>query len=381
MAFLPQQLTEQLVKSGIKKGASLNVYDASIRKIYNEVFSIKQFNPSYLMEEYKKINEWIDTTCKVHNKSARVAHCIKVLQALPDSEVALEAFREFKSKCQAIASQKMPEDKKMPDITYSKMDAILDNLTSECKKENTSVDSYIKWRIMVLFCSPEFPTMRGQELCEMEMENDIKVIEENKEKNYCSLEHKKFFIRNHKTSKQYNKDGIDIPENIMCVLKETAKKIDSKWLIPKLSDISKNQDRHNLKYAFKSILGESVSIQILRRMFHSYAQDTGRSKEDFEKHCYIMGHSCGTAYKNYLSAYSQTLFTPKKQPEPEPELEIKIQPAEIILEDIVPQQKDTTKLTDMQDEINKLRKIISLQSNTIKEQQEIISLLSKSHNE
>ena len=167
------------------------------------------------------------------------------------------------------------------------MNQILDTLTEDCNKENASVESNIKWRIMVLFCSNSFPCIRGQEICDMEMEDNKETIEANKDKNYCSIEHKKFFIRNHKTKKAYGEKGIDIPENILNVLQDTATVIKSKWLIPKLSDVSKNQDRHNLKYAFKSILGKSVSIQILRRLFHSYAQDTGRTKEDFEKHCRI----------------------------------------------------------------------------------------------
>ena len=117
-------------------------------------------------------------------------------------------------------------------------------------------------------------------------------------------------------------------------------------------------------------------------MFHSYAQDTGRTKEDFEKHCRIMGHSCGTSFKNYLSAYSKTLFTPAPAPkeEPpkaqEPEPTLTIEPKENVVEQIFP---TATPANDLELEIIKLRKIISLQSNTIKEQQDVIKLLT--HNE
>jgi hypothetical protein len=86
-----------------------------------------------------------------------------------------------------------------------------------------------------------------------------------------------------------------------------------------------------------------------------------------------MGHSCGTAYRNYLSAYSKTLFTPAapKEEEPEPKLIIT---TDTIVEDILP---TPTMESDLEKEIKKLKKIISIQSNTIKEQQEIITLLTK----
>ena len=388
-----------MIRDGIKEGDSLNVYDCSIKKMYVEVFKIHEYNTDDILHFFQNTDDvlqWIDTSFKIHNKSARASHIIKYLEACNTQNslinsnasnifgnwynVAIKKFKEYKNKCQAEASQKMPEEKKQPEITYNEMDKILDTLNKDCCKENASVESNIKRRIMVLFCSPEFPTMRGQEICEMEIEDNKETIEANKDKNYCSLEHKKFFIRNHKTNKAYGDKGVDIPENILNVLQDTATVIKSKWLIPKLSDVSKNQDRHNLKYAFKSILGKSVSIQILRRLFHSYAQDTGRTKEDFEKHCRIMGHSCGTAYKNYLAAYSKTLFTPATKEEPpkakEEEPTLTIEPKQNVAEQIFP---TASVANDLELEIIKLRKIISLQSNTIKEQQDVIKLLT--HNE
>ena len=65
MGFLPKEILEQLVRDGLKEGASLNVYDCSIKKIYQEVFDVKDFNNLYITIEYIKIIKWIDNTYKI----------------------------------------------------------------------------------------------------------------------------------------------------------------------------------------------------------------------------------------------------------------------------------------------------------------------------
>ena len=52
MGFLPKEILEQLVKDGVKEGASLNVYDCSIKKIYNEVIN-KDQEPELSIKPYK----------------------------------------------------------------------------------------------------------------------------------------------------------------------------------------------------------------------------------------------------------------------------------------------------------------------------------------
>ena len=75
-----------MVKDGVKSGASLNVYDCSIKKMYVEVFNIKKYTTDNIIYFFKSLNDddviqWIDSSFKIHNKSARASHIIKYLEA------------------------------------------------------------------------------------------------------------------------------------------------------------------------------------------------------------------------------------------------------------------------------------------------------------
>ena len=126
-----------MIRDGIKEGDSLNVYDCSIKKMYVEVFKIHEYNTDDILHFFQNTDDvlqWIDTSFKIHNKSARASHIIKYLEACNTQNsginsnasnifgnwynVAIKKFKEYKNKCQAEASQKMPEEKKQPEITY-----------------------------------------------------------------------------------------------------------------------------------------------------------------------------------------------------------------------------------------------------------------------
>jgi len=123
----------------------------------------------------------------------------------------------------------------------------------------------------------------------------------NNEFNYLDMKKRKFIFNNYKTAKKYNKQEVDINDDLFMVLSAYIKAFKLKDGDFLLNDLKTNQPFKNtnaITILLNRIFKKKIGASMLRKLYlsHKYGDQTEELKEDMK----AMGSSVEVANNNYI---------------------------------------------------------------------------------
>ena len=117
--------------------------------------------------------------------------------------------------------------------------------------------------------------------------------------NYINLNKKELVIQEGKTTNKTNTRIIDIPDNVINIIKKVKKISKSIWLIPMIKNTNEHMKNDTFTKFLNKLFGKNISSSRLRNIFSSYNNDSNSSIEEIRKNANIMSHSLQTQQKVY----------------------------------------------------------------------------------
>lgn len=218
------------------------------------------------------------------------------------SEIQPKINNIIKNNFNDLQMSKATEKEKEKLITLEEVIKIRESHKKNLKKLFNNYDVYY-----VLLCLyTMLPPLRSQDYCNSYLFDNSDEIE-NKE-NYLCLTKKKLIIKSSKTSKNYGTKEIDIPDDLINILKTFKEKSGSEYVI--CSTKKKKLTEHNFVSLFKDAMnGKNISSSAMRKIFISEKViDNNMKPEERKEVAKIMGH-CLSTQTNTYSKYSKLLHT------------------------------------------------------------------------
>jgi len=123
--------------------------------------------------------------------------------------------------------------------------------------------------------------------------------ENNKEPNYIDLKNKKLIITKYKTENKYGTRKIDLPADLVKIIKHIHNLSQSKWLLPSAINIEKHITSSNLTHSLNRIFDHKISTSLLRKIYISKLKQDGASLDELKRVAKVMGHSLAQSYLIY----------------------------------------------------------------------------------
>lgn len=139
--------------------------------------------------------------------------------------------------------------------------------------------------------------------------------------NYVDLSKKVLVLSEGKTMKGREARVIELPDEVVTVMKRVQSLFDSEWLIPMVTNAAKPMSNSAFTHFMQGIIGKSggpdkVGASRLRNLHVSKMEDDGATAEERKEAARVMGHSVNTQQTVYTK-HSKKLH-PKAEDEPSP---------------------------------------------------------------
>lgn len=194
--------------------------------------------------------------------------------------------------------------------------------TDEQKENHVSMDDMVKmrnklkqkitihrqpetdYRYLLLCLYTYIPPLRTKEWLDCHLLDNEP--DKNFKDNYINIQTGKMHIQKSKTEKKYGTRIIDIPNELIEILKENRKKTGSDLILHKVHDVETKNTENNIAHMFSNIFDKKIGVKLIRNIFISEKIDEGISAEERKKIAYIMGHSAAQQIIGYTK-FSQTI--------------------------------------------------------------------------
>ena len=309
-------IKKMFVEKGVIE-SSAGVYVQKFKRIMNELFDFDEDEEEiFKMDDYmdnlncypefysKMILEFVNkpkiTIYEKENLLKGFIKCIEVLHI--DTKIYLKNFGPKMTELKYDKEFQEPT-KKEEDNQLSKDDLI--KLRDEWKSKLT--DKFTKFDLYYVLLSlyTMLPPLRGEDYINSLLVYDRYGINFADKNNHLNLEEKKLYLYNYKTSKSYGVRIIDIPDDLVKILKDFKEKTSTDYVIfsPKKQKLQPSSFNRLFNEATK---GKKFGCNMARKSYVSEAIDNKKSIADRKKDAKIMAHSTSTA-QTYYSKLSKTL--------------------------------------------------------------------------
>jgi len=184
-------------------------------------------------------------------------------------------------------------------INWDKMNEIREKLKKKLEKINTEkYNSRLHLPYLIICLYSMFIPLRQQDWINTAVYEDASK-EDNKEPNYIDLKKKKLIITKYKTENRYGARRIDLPDDLLEIIKHINKLSTSKWLLPSSTDINKPITSSNFTHTLNHIFNHKISSSLLRKIYISNLKQDGASLDKLKRVAKIMGHSLAQSYLIY----------------------------------------------------------------------------------
>lgn len=262
----------------------------------------KEGDPETL-KDYKKVLKYLKSDdVPISSKKSITGTLITIVESFyPDDKKLKNKYIKYFDKVKGEY-----EDKKIYEEVPNKEDMIT---MKDVKEKRDEYKSKVKakkqpetdYKYLLLSIYSLIPPLRTSEL------TNTKIGDDDKSGNYINLTEKKMYISQSKTSKKYGVRIIDLPDELIDVIKEHHKKYDNKYLLHKVHDVNKPNESTNISHMLASIFNKKIGVNSLRNVFISEMNDNPEIKAKQRKIiAKQMGHSVGTQQTIYTK-YSKTL--------------------------------------------------------------------------
>lgn len=289
MTFLDEDLFKGLITDKRSRETAL-IYDSNIKHIFKKL-NVNKFDRNILKSHKDEIIKLISeiTTTIARNIGFAFYYVSKLY--LDDSIINEYKLNSYKIFDKFKIEYQQPKLKRLErNLSIFELKNIRDDIISQFEKLK-SYKNALNCRIAILQC---FKPLRSQDYY-----NSIITNEDLKEINHLNLTSKKIIIYYGKT--QTRKEGfrfIQIDDEIcLKYLNETQKILNSKWLIPSLTNSNLNMDQQTYYKTMMKIF--KCSSNDFRQIFISHLQDINAHPKEKFKLSIELGHHYKTAMEHY----------------------------------------------------------------------------------
>lgn len=304
---IPRGINRKLLKT--YKPVSIVTLTNSLRKVLLDVYNIDKYTLKPFVDK-KSFEKYISS---VEKGSIRKNYVMGVLAFLrvdpnvsPDTvdfydKLATNVIREV----DVDRMYKGPSEKdKAAYISWESVLSVCDRYKKEVLSNLDQSfrgydDKYLYMKYMLLKLYTCIPPLRGEEyrnaiiLSVMEPSN-YGIIAEACRCNLFDIRNSKFVVSYYKTSKTYDMRIIDIPLEVLSVVKKWYKITDgNRYLLPNLQTPSERMSQSAMSNMLMRIFEPNdVSTSMLRKIYISWRlRDIYDNSEERKRLAYIMGHS------------------------------------------------------------------------------------------
>lgn len=299
---------EEIFKSKNISNSSINLYSRNLLKL-NDNKKIENLN--FLNNITKILTKINKITDKLTTKRNYIISIVSLLSILKNNNRKItnlynkyfEVLNELNNSLKNTNEKSITENKNW--IEKEELDNIYNNLKEEIDKIKKSKDldindynKYLSYIILSLYYLQ--PPRRNKDYQNMVIINDINDGSD-KNKNYLSLNDKKFIFNNFKTEKTYKSQTIDIKDDLLNILKEWIKyknKYNKSDLLLNWSNGSNLKNVNDITRILNKIFKKNISSSMLRKMFHT--NKYGSLIDELNKDSNNMSHSVSTILNHYI---------------------------------------------------------------------------------
>jgi len=294
------------IKKNIRKARSnisdnsLNAYISNIKKVFKEVFNndidIKHFN------KFIKVKKYLETLTPATRKNVMTAIMV-LLKANNVKKNTLNKYEKYYSSLiedyENNYDNQVKSDKENKNwISFIELQDKIKDLENKINKYDmsklTKSQQDIIQQHLLLLLYTEIPPIRN-DYAQMKVYHNKEI----KGENYINLKKKIIILNKYKTSKTYGEKKIDIPDNIIKLIKRWIDITGNEYLLINIRDQNPMTNNGLTKYLNKIFKPKKVSTTLLRKLYLSEKYPVIHNRKDMKKDAYIMGHSIDTQQSIY----------------------------------------------------------------------------------
>lgn len=292
MDYIESKIKE--ARTNIKQN-SLKAYLSNIRKIFREVFDnnidIKNFN------KFTQIKKYLETLTPATRKNIMTAIMV-FLKANNSSDALIKKYQDYYSELiedyENNYDKQVKSDKENKNwITQKELEKKRHELAALIDKMDLDdlnrKDEDIIQQHLVLMLYSLIPPIRNDYA-------QMKVYENHtsKNENFINLKNKEIILNKYKTDKTYGMKKINIPNELIKLIKRWINISQSNYLLINIYDRKPMTNNGLTKYLNKIFKPKKVSTTLLRKLYLSEKYPVIHNRKDMKQDAYIMGHSIDT---------------------------------------------------------------------------------------
>lgn len=265
---------------------SLKTYESILRNLYNKIWNNDKYNMNLFNTESKKVLDHLKSLPS--NKRKTILSALVVITDNKDyRELMLDDIKEYnKEEAKQTKTKEQDLNWVEKDDLNKLYNALKNNAKMIYKKENITnndlqeLQNYI---IVSLLGGFYIPPRRSKDYVNFKIKN----IDKNKD-NY--IDKNEMVFNSYKTAKTYGTQRVEVPKELMTILKKWIKINPTDYL---LFDISKSQlSNVKLNQRLNKLFGKKAGVNMLRKSYLSdkYA-DLIETKDNLTKDFKDMGSS------------------------------------------------------------------------------------------
>ena len=306
--FINQDIYDTLVKK--YKQTSINTYSRNIKRCFKEAFKSDIFAAGQLIK-YKTVMKWING---LKSKRHYLFTVILVYEAHPNHcKKTLEKYKNAYNEIKGIEDNTYkPATDKQNEESISREEIISIRNNYDGLATNDTGNITVQIRRLITHLYSRLPPLRSQDFITAKF-GDAQSVEGN----YIDIDSQVLVIREGKTEKEGKERRVPINDELAKVIRETKERVNSRWLIPTVKDITKPMSNSGFNHFCHNIFGKHISSSRLRNLFVSELIDKQASAEQLKTAAKIMGHEVNTQQTIYTK-HSKVLHPDKEEEDKKP---------------------------------------------------------------
>jgi hypothetical protein len=274
---------------------SLNAYLSNIRKVFKEVFK-NDIDMKHL-NQFAKVKKYLEKLTPATRKNVMTALMV-LLKAYDTKKGTLNKYKKYFEELVTdyennYDNQTKSEKENKNWITQEQLTKKIKDLENQIEKFDmsklTKNQEDIIQQHLLLILYTDIPPMRN-DYAKMKVYHNKEV----KNENYIHLKKKIIVLNKYKTSKTYGEKQIEIPNNIIKLIRRWIDITENEYLLINIRDRNPMTNNGLTKYLNKIFKPKKVSTTLLRKLYLSEKYPVIHNRKDMKKDAYVMGHSLET---------------------------------------------------------------------------------------
>ena len=212
-------------------------------------------------------------------------------------ELMAKAFKEYAKKVDENKEFHAPSEKDIDNkIEWDTLIQAKEKLREVFEKDLYRTKNDVKYMLLSLYC---FCPLRQQDYINTNIYNNLDDVADPEVSNYISLDDKKLFIKKYKTEKKHGTRVLELPDDLINVIKRFMDKSKQNKLLPQILNNKKYMTSEQCTGILSEALKIKAPVQTLRRVFISKFYKELQTGKEMKAMAKKMGHNQSTAYQIY----------------------------------------------------------------------------------